>query len=38
MWMAILKPELTGKPPETLPKNAKNKNLLKTKRILNTER
>jgi len=31
--MAMLKHEITGK----TPKNAKNNNLLKTKRILNTE-
>jgi len=33
----ILKPEITGKQVEKLPKNAKNSNLLKHKKVLNTE-
>jgi len=37
MWISILKPEITGKHSKNLPKNAKNNNLLKTKKILNTE-
>jgi len=34
MWMAMLKPEITGKHSE---KRKKNINLLKTKRIVNTK-
>jgi len=33
----ILKPEIDEKQSKTLPKNAKNNNLLKTKRVLHTE-
>jgi len=33
MWMAIVNP----KSPENTPKNAKNNNLLRTKRIVNTK-
>ena len=34
LWISKLKPEITGKHPEKIPKNAKNNNPLKTKRIL----
>jgi len=33
----VLKPEISGKYSETLPKNEKHYNLQKTKRTLNTE-
>jgi len=37
MWISVLKSEITGKRSKKLPKNAKNNNQLKIKRILNAK-